>query len=1071
MPVPGVRTLVVAVLAAAVAVRVTATQPLTGAYARIAPDPAAALSSAADGWTVAGSLGDASAQGLREVPLAVLLWLTDVLGMAPASGRTAWSVLVMVLAAVGAVRLARGTRANAGPGQESWTPWVGAALFACAPVLVSAVQHSPGDALVVACLPWVLAPVVSGDRGWRAAASSAAWLGLVGSGTPVWAFAALAAGVVAVVATSPRPGGIRQLVRWSVLAAISCAWWVVAYLWEASYATAVTGLVTTDLSVDGLAEALGLGSATTLVSALLLLAPAAVAASAVALRVGRDREVVAALLALTGVAAAVGLLGGWPSWFRIDAAAVGATDAVPMPWTVLAGWLGLAALVAWTPLVDHLWAGLPDSWSWSQPSGEGAVVAGLAVLGVLSVVGPVLAVQVDAPSPATGADRWAALASWSQAAPPGRVLVLPATTDGRTDPAVAHALRGRPWIARDTLPVSDARATTALDAALGRLDRGHDGEGTAAALRHLGISYVLLRNDIPAASDRERPLGLVRHALSRLGASRVAALGADGPADDGAAGEPGIVDLGLRDALGSLEVWAVDEAADGTIHDGGPMAVAGGPGVVSDLADAGLAGAALTLGATPGRSVGVASDSERRQDLDLRVATDPTGPVLGTADDRTVVPPDAAAEATASRSVSGAEDVRASSSSADLDSSLRRTGAVAAAAVDGNAFTAWQSRRGSVADEWWEITFDGARDLSTGVLQVVPDPFASYQVTRIRLESDDGATEVDVPATGTVPLTGVGSTARLRVVATGVTGAVTEASRFAISELTVPGLEVDEELEVEAPDADAWIVAARPPSLDTCVPSFPIGGAADPSASETVCNRGAVVDGPDSGRIARVLRPSASGEVAGRAWVRSVDSADSIRLAERLARPTFVATASSVASADLVTAPQAAVDTDPGTAWRPSPEDAAPALTLAWERPGARHRRTRDDRRATALEPADARDGHLRGQRPHRFRRDRCGRCGRPAPGAHPGDDAHLRVPDAADVVRLAHGGLPRGADRDLGGGGGRRPGGPVRRRRRLAASMRVRSRGDRGRRVVRDRRPGVRPAGGGVVRRARHPV
>ena len=78
------------------------------------------------------------------------LWLTDVLGMAPASGRTAWSVLVMVLAAVGAVRLARGTRANAGPGQESWTPWVGAALFACAPVLVSAVQHSPGDALVVA---------------------------------------------------------------------------------------------------------------------------------------------------------------------------------------------------------------------------------------------------------------------------------------------------------------------------------------------------------------------------------------------------------------------------------------------------------------------------------------------------------------------------------------------------------------------------------------------------------------------------------------------------------------------------------------------------------------------------------------------------------------------------------------------------------------------------------------------------------------------------------------------------------------------------------------------------------
>ena len=68
------------------------------------------------------------------------------------------------------------------------------------------------------------------------------------------------------------------------------------------------------------------------------------------------------------------------------------------------------------------------------------------------------------------------------------------------------------------------------------------------------------------------------------------------------------------------------------------------------------------------------------------------------------------------------------------------------------------------------------------------------------------------------------------MVATGVSGTVTEASRFAISELTVPGLEVDEQLVVEGPDADAWVVAARPPSFATCVPSFPIGGAADPAA-------------------------------------------------------------------------------------------------------------------------------------------------------------------------------------------------------------------------------------------------
>ena len=158
MPVPGVRTLVVSVLAAAVAVRMTATQPLTGAYARIAADPAGALRGAADGWTVSGTLGDATAQGLRDVPVAAFLWLTDVLGVPSVGGRTVWSVLVLVLAAVGAVRLARAGVAAVDTPHEPWTPWVGAALFACAPVLVTTVQHAPGDGLVVALLPWVLAP-------------------------------------------------------------------------------------------------------------------------------------------------------------------------------------------------------------------------------------------------------------------------------------------------------------------------------------------------------------------------------------------------------------------------------------------------------------------------------------------------------------------------------------------------------------------------------------------------------------------------------------------------------------------------------------------------------------------------------------------------------------------------------------------------------------------------------------------------------------------------------------------------------------------------------------------------
>jgi arabinofuranan 3-O-arabinosyltransferase len=936
LTVAGVRTLVVSALAAAVAVRVTATQPLAGAYARIAADPTGALRGAADGWTVSGTLGDATAQGLREVPVAAFFWLADVLGLPPVGGRAAWSVLVLVLAVVGAVRLARAQAPGSAVrddhdhgADEPWTPWFGAALFACAPVLVTTVQHSPGDALVVAVLPWVLVPLVRREDGWRAAARSSVWLGLAGAGTPPWALAALAAGAVAAVATSRRPRGTRQLVRWSVLAVVSSSWWIVAYVWEAAYATDLSGLARTGLSTSALADSLGLPGRGWW-AVLVLLAPVAVAGCAIAFRVAGDLAVAGALLALAGAAIVLGAASGeWPAWLPLPASAATVTDALATPWVVLAGWVGLAALLAWTPLVDHLLARVPRAGA-SQPAREtGVVVASVAVLAV-GVVGPVLVAQEDAAEPvATDPSVWAQVAEWSATAPPGRVLVLPAAADGRVEPAVTDALRDRPWISRDTLPLSGPGATAALDSAIGRLSRGHDGAGTAAALRHLGVSYVLLRNDVAPAADRDRPLALVRHALVREGASRVAVV-LPGGAEQGV---PGIVDLGVRDPSGSLEIWAVDQASDGTVLDDGLLAVSGDPAVVGDLADAGLApGAALALGPAPEGAAGIVSDSARRQDVDQLVPSDPYGPVLAEGEPRTVRPAGAAAEPTASSVLSGAQEVRASSSAADLDGSRRRTGAVPSAAVDGNAFTAWQSRRGAVVGEWWEIAFDGATDLTGGTLQVVQNAFSTSLVTRVRLESDAGTTEVDVPVDGLVGIGAAGRTERLRVVATAVSGTTDATRSFAISELTLPGLAVREELVVDGPDADTWVLAARPPSFATCVPSYPIGGSGDPAASETVCNRSVAVDGPDAGPLLRVLRTEQGGEVAGRVWMRAADSSQSSDLAAQLARPTIVATGSSTASPDLVSGPQAAVDADPATAWRPAADDEAPTLELSWDR-------------------------------------------------------------------------------------------------------------------------------------------
>lgn len=935
MPATGVRTLVVSALAAAVAFRVSGAQSVTGAYARIAADPAASLRAAADGWTVSGTLGDATAQGLREVPLAAYFWLTDLLGIPATGARTGWCVLVLVLAVVGGVRLGRGRSAPAGASwrhgspDEPWSAWTGAALYVCGPVLVTTVLHSPLDGLVVALLPWVLVPLARREVGWRPAARSAAWLGLAGTGTAPWALAALLAGVVAAAATARHPGGIRQLLRWSLLAATASAWWLVAYAWEIVNATDLTGLAAPEPSVAMLGQALGLPSATPVWLFVLVLAPAAVAVGALALRVGADRVIVGALLAMSLVAGVVGAAyGGWPAWLPVPASAATATDSVPAPWVAVVAWVALAGLLAWPPLVEQLWGQASGSGAWHWSRRTGLVVAALTLLVLASVAGPVLVAQEGTSEPVTpDAAQWERVAQWSATAPPGRVLVLPAVESGRVDPVVADALRDRPWIARDSLPLSRPAATAALDDVVGRLGHGHDGPGTAAALRHLGISYVLLRNDVPAAQDRERPLGLVRHALSRQGAARVAVIEASGAAEQVVS----IEDLGVRDPAGTLEIWAVDRAADGAIHDGPPATVAGDSGVIGDLADAGLEPeGALVLGTGRERTSDVLSDSARRRDVDQRVATDPFGPVVSGDEPWTAVPPGAAPVPTASRSLGGAREVRASSSAADLDGDQRRTGAVPSAAVDGNAFTAWQSRRGSVVGEWWEITFDGPTDLSGASLQVVQNAFASHLVSRVVLESDAGATELDVPANGVVALATVGLTGRLRVEATGVTGSPSSTSSFGIAELSAPGLQVEAGLVVDGGDTDTWVLAARPASFATCVPSYPVGRASDPGTSETVCNRALSIDGPDSGPLDRVIRTERSIEVAGRVWVRSADGAVSRQLADRLARPSLTATASSVASTDLLADPQAAADGDPSTAWRPAPEDEAPTLELSW---------------------------------------------------------------------------------------------------------------------------------------------
>lgn len=921
-----VRTSLVALLVGVVALRWSLSQPASAATQRIFADPGAAIVSAGEGWTFAGTLGGATGQGLRELPYALVVMLGGDLGLSAAVVESCWRVLVLVLAVVGAVRLARGLagdgrRRGADESQEPWTPWVGAVLFVLGAVLVPTLVRSPTDGLAAAVLPWVVAPLLVHGTGWRPALVSAAWLGLAGVGSPVWAAAALGAGLVAAL---PRTGShVVGLLRWLLLASVASAWWVVLLVWERRHAVDVAALVDTGLR-EAAAVAVGRTDSSLALLVTLTVGPLLVAALALGLRVHRlERRFVAGLLALSGTVL-LALVAGWQPPL---AAPIGGEDPAGVVGPLL-GWLGLAGLVAWCPLVDDLRDRLGAPGRRRLPALlAGTLVAVTALTGLAATAGEPAAV------PGAESRLLDEVADWSAEAAPGRVLVLPPDSGGPGGvdlEALGGALGPRPWVARDAVPTSGAAATGALDDLVGRLSRGDGGPGTVSALRRLGISYALVRLGGPAPEDRAHPTALMRAALGASGARRVAVLRGGVPtAGDGDV----LVDFGVRSGVGQVEIWALPETGGGWVFDGDPVDAVGDAGTVSDLADAGVLGdRAIRVRAATEEGSTVLSDSARRRDVDQRVTSDPYGPDLTLDEPRTVLPSDAAPVVSATRRLGGAAAVTSSSTAADLGSRLRVAGTDPFAAIDANVFTAWQSRRGTSVGEWWEVTFEEPVSVDGASVQLLQNVFSDRTVRRVDVTVDGTTRSVDVPADGALTLEDLGSTTALRITVTDVEGAFGPGDSVGISDVTIPGVTVTSGLVLSDAPAESWLFAARLGSRARCVPAVP-RTEGDATSSATACDDTLGVSGPDSGTLDRTITVGGSTEVAGLAWLVAAATDNAAGLADRLAQPSVVATSGSVAARDLLDRPQAAADADPATAWRPAPAEATPELTLTWARP------------------------------------------------------------------------------------------------------------------------------------------
>ncbi|GAA1998621.1 alpha-(1-_3)-arabinofuranosyltransferase [Nocardiopsis rhodophaea] len=895
-----------------------------------------------------------------------------------------WMAVLLCAAFLGTFKLA----AALGIGTTN-TRIIAGVAYALAPRVLTLISYNSAELQPMMLLPWIILPLVYGARHGRDPMRMAMLSGvafLLCGGTN--AASELAVLVVPLIYLLTRANGARKfrlLAWWLTALFLVSFWWLAPLLVMGSYvfsfmpftedAATTTGVTSLINALRGASNWMGYvptqgqpplpAGAELSTEPWLVVATALVAGLGLAGLINRrmPERVFLVVSVLTGTAIIVaGYTGDLTGPLAPTMQA--AFDGILSPFRNIHKFDALIRLplvlgLAHLPVVAALDAADRRS-GWIRTLGLSHHVVRRAVAGTVAVAFLITLTPVATVGVATrgGFERipgyWYEAAKWLDAhnsGPGGMTMAVPGSARGEyewgrpMDEPMQPLMRSA-WTNQQIIPWGSAgvsRLTHELDQ---RISSGRGSAGLTATLSRMGVTYLLVRNDLQRTGNNGGWPARVHQALrDSPGITRVVAFGPEiGATEAYRASE--WYDQPYR----SLEIYKVGDGVDG--RDGGPapvvgtvpadkaLRVTGGPESLLSMAEQGILrdDRPVIVGDDPGAEDiapenTVVTDTARRREVVYSDVRHNVSHTL-TADEeyeRDAPAPDIQDPAwegyTAVAKNRGIASVTASSSEAGANASpgTRDPGRAPFAALDDSFATSWRSSgfTGSIG-QWLEVEFDKPRDLrkvSIAFEQITGEPPPS----EIALVTDDDRVTAPVSATGKpqdfrLPS---GETKRLRIQIKKLAWEPDYrfGSRVGITDIDIPGLDASRTLDVPGvAGAGTMMFTGSTGTVPGCMEGSEVW----------VCNPRLAVQGEDAfgmDRTFEVSKDAASKRHTVRGEAVVIDPVDVENAANRAGGyPKITSSSTSVRHPAAVG--RNAFDGDDKTVWYPDPDEDQPQLDV-----------------------------------------------------------------------------------------------------------------------------------------------